>query len=150
MSEDGPVTTALLRGYLVDGAADEVVIRSGDGTWRFRAADVLIVHDWEDPPATEPGQEPIGRPVQVDVRVGAVGDFSQSFRITIADRPMTLPDQLPEIAPDETFDQQAQAWAARFLFLGEHWPDGGTTRTSCASVSDLEGSDDWFLCDSLD
>lgn len=150
MSEYGPVTTALLRGYLVDQTDTDVVVRSGDGTWRFRPDDVLIVQDWDDPPALPAGQEPIGRPVQIDVRMGAVADFSQSFRIEVADRPMTLPDRLPEIVPDENFAQQAQAWAANLLFLGEAWPDGGHTRSSCASASDAEHSDDWFLCDSLD
>ncbi len=141
MDEPSRPKPSLLRGYLEDDDSDEVIrVRSGDGTWRFRREDVLQIVAWEGL-----SESPGGRPVQLDIRIGAEAEFSQSFRVEFADRPMTLPDAPTVFAPDEQFDRQVQAWSADLQFIGEPWPDGGVTRTSCQSTDG-----DYYLCDSLD
>ncbi len=130
-----------LRGYLEGGDAEDTIrIRSGDGTWCFRREDVLSMSDW-----VGLSDSPASRPVQVDIRIGAQAEFTQSFRVEFADRPMTLPDKPTEFAEDQEFDRQVGAWSADLQFLGEPWPDGGVTRSSCVSTGG-----DFYLCDSLD
>ncbi len=131
----------LLRGYLENDESDAVIrVRSGDGTWHFRREDVLKIVEWEGL-SDSPGD----RPVQLDIRIGAQAEFSQTFRVDFADRPMTLPDEPTVFADDLEFDRQARAWSADLEFIAEPWPDGGTTRSSCASTGG-----DFYLCDSLD
>jgi hypothetical protein len=130
-----------LRGYLESEDSDDVIrIRSGDGTWTFHREDVLSISDWEGL-----SDSPDSRPVQVDIRIGAVGEFSQSFKVAYADRPMTLPDQPTVVGADEEFEQQVEAWSADLEFVAEPWPDGGITRSACQSTGG-----DYYLCDSLD
>ena len=130
-----------LRGYLESEESDEVIrIRSGDGTWSFQRDDVLSMSDWEGL-----ADSPDSRAVQVDIRIGAVVEFSQSFKVAFADRPMTLPDQPTVIAADEGFDNQVEAWSNDLQFIARPWPDGGITRSSCRSTGG-----DYYLCDSLD
>jgi hypothetical protein len=131
----------MLRGYLESDESEDVIrIRSGDGTWRFRREDVLNVSDWEGLSDSRDS-----RPVQVDIRIGAEAEFSQSFRVEFADRPITLPDDPTIFAADEKFDQQIEAWSNDLQFIGGPWPDGGVTRSSCRSTGGY-----YYLCDSLD
>ncbi|MFI6865993.1 hypothetical protein [Nocardia sp. NPDC050406] len=140
------ITAPPLPGYLVDATERHVVVRVTDGTWTFRWADVVALTDC-DLEARDPrlGDD---RPVLVQVREGTTADFTQRRRITLTDRPMTLPQDHTPTRGDDQLARLTETWARR-MDLTTRPGVGGATMTCCQTRSH-SGSDDGTACDSLD
>lgn len=139
-------TAPPLPGYLVAATERHISVRVTDGTWTFRWADVLTLTDC-DLESLGPRNDD-ARPVLVQVREGTTADFTQRRRITLIDRPMTLPQDHTPTRGDDQLARLTENWARR-MDLTTRPGVGGATMTCCQTRSH-NGSDDGTACDSLD
>ncbi|MEV0246624.1 hypothetical protein AB0H76_08565 [Nocardia sp. NPDC050712] len=133
-----------LQGVLVAESPRDISVRVEEGTWTFQRADVLRLRDSAtlDAPATA------GHSVLVDIRPGALADFTRRLRVDLVDRPMTLTAEPSPALGDELLQQLTTSWADR-LQLVDVAGGNGATYTYCQTKSQ-NGSDDGINCDSLD
>ncbi|WP_194813881.1 hypothetical protein [Nocardia sp. XZ_19_385] len=133
-----------LQGVLVSESARDISVRVDEGTWTFQRTDVLRMLD----SATLDRPAAAGDSVLVDIRPGALADFTQRLRIDLVERPMTLAAQPSVALGDELLQQLTASWADR-LQLVDVAGGSGATFTYCQTKSH-NGSDDGINCDSLD
>ncbi|MEV6276761.1 hypothetical protein [Nocardia sp. NPDC051832] len=136
--------TPALQGVLVGESARDISVRVDEGTWTFRRSDVLRMLD----SATLGGHTSAGDSVLVNIRPGALADFTQRRRVDLVDRPMTLAAEPSPALGDELLQQLTASWADR-LQLVDVAGGSGATFTYCQTKSH-DGSDDGINCDSLD
>ncbi|MEU8899848.1 hypothetical protein [Nocardia sp. NPDC048505] len=125
-------------------SARDVSVRVDEGTWTFRRADVLRMRDSTTPDAPAHA----GDSVLVDIRPGALADFTRRLRVDLVDRPMTLAAEPSQALGDELLQQLTTSWADR-LQLVDVARGNGATFTYCQTKSH-DGNDDGISCDSLD
>jgi len=139
---DAPADTAPpLTGFLVGESENEIRISVTVGTWTFQRGDVVRISDWDADVEVEGG-----RPVAVDVRSGAVADFTQSIHIDVTDRPLTLPDEPLDAAGGRDLSSLAKSWAAHMKLDLAYTMEDVESYTYCETNNGYDGT----ACDCVD
>jgi hypothetical protein len=115
-----------LQGFLQDESDEEVRISVPGGTWVVKRSDLVGLEDWKDPVG-----EGDGRPVQAEVRSGAVIGFNQSVKVEPRERPMTMPDKLSQVVGMDVLREMGNAWAGRLGFKAVVDAGAGSSPSAC-------------------
>ncbi|MBW0017126.1 MAG: hypothetical protein JO236_06220 [Mycobacterium sp.] len=134
-------TAPPLKGFLVSESEDEVRVKVTGGTWTFRRGDVARISAWEGDFELDGG-----RPVAVDIRSGALGEFTQSIQIEVTDRPITLPDEPFDATRNRELSALAASWAADMSLDLAYTVADVESYTYCETNNGYDGT----ACDCVD